>query len=241
MKDKDTNFLTEAYKRVVLREEYYDCYRDCKGLGGSHSECHDECAHLEEEGTGSGNENSPEMRKIRDRDNRKLHRDNPQLHSMRAKAKQEMGIPLTPEDKLALNPPIPGKKKVIEDDESNYQDRAHSAGEKFGRSGGKMFEDPQKDSHDLPPLEQRPRGKFQPAGMSVDDLVEFITDKLPEIDRLEVTGDDAVHHALYKAAHVVDKKLKRSGSSGPSKGEMDQNKIMKQDIEDELSGRPGDA
>ena len=217
----------------MLREEQYDCYRDCKGLGGSHSECHDECAHLEEEGTGSGNENSPEMRKIRDRDNRKLHRDNPDLRSMRAKAKQEMGIPLTPEDKLALNPPIPGKKKVIEDDESNYQDRAFAAGQKFK---GNMFEDPQKDSHDLPPLEQRPRGKFQPAGMSVEDLVEFITDKLPEID-----GIEPIHHALYKAAHVVNKNLKRSGSSGPSKGEMDQNKIMKQDIEDELSGRPGDA
>ena len=49
MSDKDTNFLTEAYKRVVLREEYHDCYKDCKGLGGSHSECYDECKHLEEE------------------------------------------------------------------------------------------------------------------------------------------------------------------------------------------------
>ena len=50
MNDKDSSFLTEAYNRVILREEYHDCYKDCKGMGNTHSECYDECKHLEEEG-----------------------------------------------------------------------------------------------------------------------------------------------------------------------------------------------
>jgi hypothetical protein len=143
MKDKDSTFLFEAYSRVMLREEYYDCYRDCKGLGGSHSECHDECAHLEEEGTGSGHEHDPATIKQRKKDRETLRKSNPDLPRMRARAKEKMGINLTPDDKRAL-----GKGDVIEDDEDDYKKRAHAAGEKFGKSGMKMFVDPEEDEAD---------------------------------------------------------------------------------------------
>mgnify|MGYP003627715337 CR=1 FL=1 len=158
MKDKDSKFLFEAYAKTVLKEEYHDCYKDCIGLGGTPAECEDECAHLEEEGTGSGHENEPGTIKQRGIDRKKLQKSNPDLARMRAQSKKKMGLRLTPDDKRAL-----GKGDVIEDDEEDYRKRAHAAGEKFGKSGMKMFVDPDEDD----PVRDGPG--YDPDGNPIDN------------------------------------------------------------------------
>lgn len=53
MKDKDGeemfNLYVESQEIKLLREEYYDCFRDCKGEGRSDADCRAECSHMIED------------------------------------------------------------------------------------------------------------------------------------------------------------------------------------------------
>jgi len=56
MKDIDGeimfNLYVESQERKLLREEYHDCFRDCKGEGRTDQDCRAECSHMIEDDSG---------------------------------------------------------------------------------------------------------------------------------------------------------------------------------------------